>query len=320
VHATDEPRIRLEGVSKVYDDGTSAVDDLSLEVSAGELAVLVGPSGCGKTTTMKMVNRLIDPTRGRVLIDGEDVAKTNPVHLRRRVGYVIQQVGLFPHQTVRDNVATVPVLLGWDRSRTRKRVEELLDLVGLAPSTYAGRYPSQLSGGQRQRVGVARALAADPLVLLMDEPFSAVDPVARERLQTEFLRIQREVQATVLLVTHDIDEAVRLGDRIAVLSEGGHLEQYADPSTVLGDPATPFVADFVGADRAVKRLSVTPIDPGSLEAYDGAVSATVPVTADLGRALALLLEARDDRVAVVGSDGQRLGTLTVAGLLAQARR
>jgi osmoprotectant transport system ATP-binding protein len=320
VHATDEPRIRLEGVSKRYDDGTTAVDDLSLDVEAGELAVLVGPSGCGKTTTMKMVNRLIDPTHGRVLLDGEDVARTDPVRLRRRVGYVIQQVGLFPHQTVRENVATVPVLLGWDRTRTRKRVEELLDLVGLAPSTYAARYPSELSGGQRQRVGVARALAADPLVLLMDEPFSAVDPIARERLQTEFLRVQRELQTTVLLVTHDIDEAVRLGDRIAVLRDGGHLEQYADPATVLGDPATPFVADFVGADRAVKRLAVTPIDPGLLEAYDGDVSATVPVSADLGQALALLLEARDDRVAVVGSDGLRLGTLTVAGLLAQARK
>jgi osmoprotectant transport system ATP-binding protein len=319
VHVTDEPRIRLEGVSKLYDDGTTAVDDLSLDVRAGELAVLVGPSGCGKTTTMKMVNRLIEPTKGRVLLDGEDVARTDPVKLRRRVGYVIQQVGLFPHQTVRDNVATVPVLLGWDRTRTRKRVEELLDLVGLAPGTYAGRYPSQLSGGQRQRVGVARALAADPLVLLMDEPFSAVDPIAREHLQTEFLRVQQELRTTVLFVTHDIDEAVRLGDRIAVLREGGHLEQYAEPATVLGQPATAFVAGFVGADRAVKRLSVTPIDPMALEPYDGDVTTSVPADADLGRALALLLETRDDRIAVVAG-GRRLGTLTMAALLAQARR
>jgi osmoprotectant transport system ATP-binding protein len=320
VHATDEPRIRLEGVSKRYDDGTTAVDDLSLDVIAGELAVLVGPSGCGKTTTMKMVNRLIEPTSGRILLDGEDVAKTDPVKLRRRVGYVIQQVGLFPHQTVRDNVATVPVLLGWDRTRTRKRVEELLELVGLAPGTYAGRYPSQLSGGQRQRVGVARALAADPLVLLMDEPFSAVDPVARERLQTEFLRVQQALRTTVLFVTHDIDEAVRLGDRIAVLRDGGHLEQYADPATVLGQPATAFVADFVGADRAVKRLSVTPIDPTALEPYDGEVATSVRADADLGRALALLLEARDDRIAVLADDGRRLGTLTIEALLTQARR
>ncbi|MCU1591252.1 MAG: glycine/betaine transporter [Frankiales bacterium] len=320
MHATDEPRIRLEGVSKLYDDGTTAVDHLSLDVLPGELAVLVGPSGCGKTTTMKMVNRLIEPTSGRVLLDGEDVALTSPVQLRRRVGYVIQQVGLFPHQTVRDNVATVPALLGWDRTRTRRRVEELLDLVGLDPSTYSGRYPSQLSGGQRQRVGVARALAADPLVLLMDEPFSAVDPVARERLQTEFLRVQRELATTVLFVTHDIDEAVRLGDRIAVLREGGHLEQYDAPATVLGSPATAFVADFVGADRAVKRLSVTPIDVEALEPYDGEVATSLPAVSDLGRALAVLLATGDERIAVTGSDGARLGTLTVAGLLAQARR
>jgi osmoprotectant transport system ATP-binding protein len=320
VHATDEPRIRLEHVSKRYDDGTTAVDDLSLDVLPGELAVLVGPSGCGKTTTMKMVNRLIEPTSGRVLLDGEDVSLTSPVQLRRRVGYVIQQVGLFPHQTVRANVATVPVLLGWERTRTRRRVEELLDLVGLDPSRYAGRYPSQLSGGQRQRVGVARALAADPLVLLMDEPFSAVDPVARERLQTEFLRIQRDLATTVVFVTHDIDEAVRLGDRIAVLSEGGHLEQYDTPATVLGSPATPFVADFVGADRAVKRLSVTSIDVAALEQYDGEVAAALPVEAHLGQALAVLLESGDDRIAVTDGEGSRLGTLTVAGLLAQARR
>jgi len=320
VHATDEPRIRLEGVSKLYDDGTTAVADLSLDVNAGELAVLVGPSGCGKTTTMKMVNRLIEPTRGRVLLDGEDIAKTSPVQLRRRVGYVIQQVGLFPHQTVRDNVATVPVLLGWDRNRTRRRVEELLELVGLDPGIYSGRYPSQLSGGQRQRVGVARALAADPLVLLMDEPFSAVDPVARERLQTEFLRVQRELGTTVVFVTHDIDEAVRLGDRIAVLREGGHLEQYDTPATVLGHPATPFVADFVGADRAVKRLSVTGIDATALEPYDGAVTASVPHDADLGQALALLLAGPSDRVEVRAADGSRLGTLTMPELLAQARR
>jgi osmoprotectant transport system ATP-binding protein len=320
VHATDEPRIRLEGVSKLYDDGTTAVDGLSLDVCPGELVVLVGPSGCGKTTTMKMVNRLIEPTSGRVLLDGEDVAKTSPVQLRRRVGYVIQQVGLFPHQTVRDNVATVPVLLGWDKTRTRRRVEELLELDGLDPSRYASRYPSQLSGGQRQRVGVARALAADPLVLLMDEPFSAVDPVARERLQTEFLRVQRELGTTVVFVTHDIDEAVRLGDRIAVLSEGGHLEQYDTPATVLGSPATPFVADFVGADRAVKRLSVTSIDVTDLEPYDGEVANTLPVESDLGRALAVLLATGDERVAVTDGAGARLGTLTVAGLLAQARR
>ena len=318
MHGTDEPMIRLEGVTKTYDDGTTAVHELSLDVRRGELCVLVGPSGCGKTTTMKMINRLIDPSGGRVLLDGDDVSTIDPVQLRRRIGYVIQQVGLFPHQTVRANVATVPTLLGWDRKRARARVAELLDLVGLDPSTYGDRYPSQLSGGQRQRVGVARALAADPLVLLMDEPFSAVDPVARDRLQTEFLRLQRDLGTTVVFVTHDVDEAVRLGDRIAILREGGHLEQYADPATLLGEPATPFVADFVGADRAVKRLSVTRIDVADLEQYDGDVAASLPAEADLGQALALLLGA-DDRVEVRADDGRRLGTLTLPGLLAQAR-
>ncbi|MCW2667035.1 MAG: glycine betaine/L-proline transporter, ATPase subunit, partial [Frankiales bacterium] len=284
--ATQDPVIRLDDVSKRYDDGTTAVAGLSLEVRRGELCVLVGPSGCGKTTTMKMINRLVEPTSGRVLLDGHDVATMDPVQLRRRVGYVIQQVGLFPHQSVGDNVATVPRLLGWDRARTRARVGELLELVGLDPATYTGRYPSQLSGGQRQRVGVARALAADPLVLLKDEPFSAVDPVARGRLQQQFLRVRRELGTTVVLVTHDVDEAVRLGDRIAVLREGGHLEQCDTPAAVLGRPATPFVADFVGADRAVKRLQVTPVDLSRLEPYEGPVAACVPHDADLGRALA----------------------------------
>jgi osmoprotectant transport system ATP-binding protein len=317
--ATQDPVIRLDDVSKRYDDGTTAVAGLSLEVRRGELCVLVGPSGCGKTTTMKMINRLVEPTSGRVLLDGHDVATMDPVQLRRRVGYVIQQVGLFPHQSVGDNVATVPRLLGWDRARTRARVGELLELVGLDPATYTGRYPSQLSGGQRQRVGVARALAADPLVLLMDEPFSAVDPVARGRLQQQFLRVRRELGTTVVLVTHDVDEAVRLGDRIAVLREGGHLEQCDTPAAVLGRPATPFVADFVGADRAVKRLQVTPVDLSRLEPYEGPVAACVPHDADLGRALAALLEAGEGRVAVDGPDGRRLGVLTSERLLAQAR-
>jgi len=310
--------IRLEAVSKQYDDGTTAVHELSLDVERGELVVLVGPSGCGKTTTMKMVNRLVEPTSGRALLDGEDVAALDRVQLRRRVGYVIQ-LGLFPHQKVRDNVATVPSLLGWDRRRTRTRVDELLELVGLPPGTYADRYPSQLSGGQRQRVGVARALAADPLVLLMDEPFSAVDPRARERLQTEFLRVQQELGTTVVLVTHDVDEAVRLGDRIAVLRDGGFLEQYADPATVLGSPATPFVAGFVGADRAVERLSVTPVDPAALQPYDGPVGASLPAGADFGQALALLLESPDGRVEILDCDGRRLGVLTPSALHAALR-
>lgn len=255
--------IRFEHVTKRYADGTTAVDDLSFEVAEGELVTLVGPSGCGKTTTMKMVNRLIEPTSGRIRVAGEDIAETDPVALRRRIGYVIQQVGLFPHKTVLENTATVPHLLGWQRKKGRDRAAELLDLVGLDPSVYGDRYPDQLSGGQRQRVGVARALAADPPVLLMDEPFGAVDPVVREHLQTEFLRLQSQVRKTVLFVTHDIEEAVRLGDRIAVYGSG-RIEQFDTPAAVLGAPASPYVADFVGADRGLKRLSVTPIEPGDL--------------------------------------------------------
>ncbi|NBM17950.1 ABC transporter ATP-binding protein [Streptomyces sp. GC420] len=256
--------IRFERVSKVYPDGTTAVRDLSFEVREGELVTLVGPSGCGKTTTMMMVNRLVEPTSGRVLVAGEDVASADPVRLRRRIGYVIQQVGLFPHRTVLDNTATVPLLLGWKRAKARQRAAELLDLVGLDPSLHGERYPAQLSGGQRQRVGVARALAADPPVLLMDEPFGAVDPVARKHLQNEFLRLQASVRKTVLMVTHDIEEAVRMGDRVAVYGDGG-IEQYDTPATVLGAPATPRVARFVGADRGLKRLSVTRIERSDLE-------------------------------------------------------
>ncbi|MGW9029204.1 ABC transporter ATP-binding protein [Streptomyces sp. NPDC055722] len=256
--------IRFEEVAKRYPDGTTAVEKLSFEVAEGELVTLVGPSGCGKTTTIMMVNRLVEPTSGRILLGGEDIAAVDPVRLRRRIGYVIQQVGLFPHRTVLDNAATVPSLIGWKKARARARAEELLDLVGLDPKTYGPRYPDQLSGGQRQRVGVARALAADPPVLLMDEPFGAVDPVVREQLQDEFLRMQAAVRKTVLLVTHDIEEAVRLGDRIAVYGQG-RIEQFDTPGAVLGRPATPYVAGFVGADRGLKRLSVTEIEPGDLE-------------------------------------------------------
>jgi osmoprotectant transport system ATP-binding protein len=257
--------IRLEKVSKTYPGGTVAVAELDLDVPAGELVCLIGPSGCGKTTTMKMINRLVEPTSGRILLGGQDVTRVDAVHLRRRIGYVIQQVGLFAHETVAENVATVPKLVGWDRARIRARVSDLLELVGLDPDTFARRYPAQLSGGQRQRVGVARALAADPPVLLMDEPFSAIDPIARARLQAEFMRIQAELRKTVVFVTHDVDEAVRLGDRIAVFRQGGHLEQYDTPAQVLGAPTSDFVADFVGADRGLRRLAVTGIDLDDLE-------------------------------------------------------
>src|SRR3954470_6736832 len=265
--------IVLDRVRKQYADGTVAVNELSLDVDAGQIAVLVGPSGCGKTTTMRMVNRLVEPTSGRIYLDGDDISTVDRVALRRRIGYVIQQVGLFPHETVADNVATVPQLLGWDKKRTRARVAELLELVGLEPDRHAKRYPHELSGGQRQRVGVARALAADPPVLLMDEPFGAVDPVARDRLQSEFLRLQQQVRKTIVFVTHDIDEAIRLGDRIAVMREGGHLEQYAEPSALLSEPATDFVADFVGADRTLRRLSVQHVRPDGLVDWPQATGA-----------------------------------------------
>jgi osmoprotectant transport system ATP-binding protein len=262
---TPEAMIRLDAVSKRYEDGTVAVQDLTLDIPTGDVVTLVGPSGSGKTTAMKMVNRLIEPTSGRVFVDGDDVTHVDPVQLRRRIGYVIQQVGLFPHRTVLDNTMTVPALLGWDRTKARARAMELLELVGLDPAQFAARYPHQLSGGQRQRVGVARALAGDPPVMLMDEPFGAVDPLTRDRLQLEFLQLQQDVRKTVLFVTHDMDEAVRLGDRIAVFAQGGHLEQYDTPAAVLGTPATPFVADFVGSDRGLQRLAVTPISPTDLE-------------------------------------------------------
>jgi osmoprotectant transport system ATP-binding protein len=256
---TGNSMIVLDRIRKQYADGTVAVQDLSLDVSDGDIAVLVGPSGCGKTTTMRMINRMVDPSSGTIQVDGKDISTVNPVQLRRRIGYVIQQVGLFPHQTVAANVGTVPALLGWDKRKIKARVNELLDLVGLEPDKFAKRYPHELSGGQRQRIGVARALAADPPVLLMDEPFGAVDPIARERLQSEFLRLQDQVRKTIVFVTHDIDEAIRLGDRIAVMREGGHLEQYADPATVLSHPQTDFVADFVGAQSTLRRLSVVAV-------------------------------------------------------------
>jgi osmoprotectant transport system ATP-binding protein len=233
-----------------------AVNELSLTVPAGEICVLVGPSGCGKTTAMRMANRMTDITAGDILLDGQSVRERRPAELRREIGYAIQQIGLFPHLSVGDNIGTVPRLLGWDHKRIRARIDELLELVSLDPAETRDRYPAQLSGGQRQRVGVARALAVDPPLMLMDEPFGAIDPINRERLQNEFLRLQREIRKTVVFVTHDIDEAIKMGDRIAVLQKGGVLAQYASPAELLMNPADPFVEDFVGADRALKRLAL----------------------------------------------------------------
>ena len=250
--------VAFERVTKRYPGGSdqAAVDDLTFTIPAGQICVLVGPSGSGKTTTMKMVNRLIEPTSGRVTIDGTDVMSLPAVELRRRIGYVIQQVGLFPHLTVAENVAVVPRLLRWKEQRTRDRVEELLDLVGLEPATYRARYPAELSGGERQRVGVVRAMAADPAVMLMDEPFGAVDPIRRDRLQNEFLRLQAKVRKTIVFVTHDVDEAIKMADRIAILQKGGILAQYDTPDAILANPASEFVERFVGADRGLKRLSL----------------------------------------------------------------
>jgi osmoprotectant transport system ATP-binding protein len=260
---TEGPSASREAVSLEFREATKrypgadrpAVDHLTLEVAAGEICVLVGPSGCGKTTAMRMVNRMTDITEGDILVGGRSVRDRDDVDLRRDIGYVIQQIGLFPHRTIGENVATVPRLLGWDKRRTAARVEELLDLIGL-PQEMARRYPAQLSGGQRQRVGVARALAADPPLMLMDEPFGAIDPINRDRLQNEFLRLQAGLRKTVVFVTHDIDEAIKMGDRIAVLEEGGILAQYGPPAELLMSPAKPFVEDFVGADRALKRLAL----------------------------------------------------------------
>ncbi|WP_214104652.1 ABC transporter ATP-binding protein [Acrocarpospora catenulata] len=249
--------ITFEGVTKRYPDGTVAVDNLSLDVPDGSVTVFVGPSGCGKTTSLRMINRMIDATEGRIRLDGRDVKEIEPATLRRGIGYVIQQAGLFPHRRIVDNVATVPYLLGWDKKKARARAMELLERVGLDVKL-AERYPFQLSGGQQQRVGVARALAADPPVLLMDEPFSAVDPIVRMSLQDELLRLQSELHKTIVFVTHDIDEAIKLGDRVAVMRVGGRLAQLSDPATLLRDPADDFVREFLGRDRGIRRLSFIP--------------------------------------------------------------
>jgi osmoprotectant transport system ATP-binding protein len=271
--------VAFDHVTKRYGgpDTAPAVDDLSLTIPAGEICVLVGPSGCGKTTSMKMVNRLIEPTSGRITIGAEDVKSLPAVEVRRRIGYVIQQVGLFPHLTIGDNVAVVPKLLRWKPGRVRDRTDELLELVGLEPGQYRSRYPNELSGGERQRVGVARALAADPPVMLMDEPFGAVDPIRRDRLQNEFLRLQEMVRKTIIFVTHDVDEAIKMGDRIAILQHGGILAQFDTPAAILANPASEFVERFVGADRGLKRLSLARV--GDLELIEA-----VPVRAGEDRA------------------------------------
>jgi osmoprotectant transport system ATP-binding protein len=314
--------LEFRNVTKRYagQAARGAVNDLSLQVPAGAICVLVGPSGCGKTTSLKMVNRLIEPTAGEILLDGTNVLTEEVTALRRRIGYVIQQVGLFPHLTVGRNVAVIPNLIGWSEARQLARTDELLSLVGLDPVQYRDRYPAQLSGGERQRVGVARALAADPPLMLMDEPFAAVDPIVRERLQDEFLRLQRELAKTILFVTHDIDEAIKMGDLVAVMEEGGHLAQFGPPDQILAHPASDFVARFVGADRGLKRLSLVTI--GDLDLAPAPARSGLPTFAPdtkLRDALSVLLVA-DARGGVALDDtGTPRGLVTVdviAGALA----
>ncbi|TMC50949.1 MAG: ATP-binding cassette domain-containing protein [Chloroflexi bacterium] len=301
--------ISFEHVGKRYGAGPPAVGDLSFEVSDGEICVLVGPSGCGKTTSLKMINRLVEPTSGTIRIDGRDTATVDVDVLRRGIGYVIQQIGLFPHLTVAENVATVPRLLHWDRRRARARVDELLELVELPAAEFAQRLPGELSGGQQQRVGVARALGADPPILLMDEPFGAVDPISRERLQDELRRLQGVVRKTIVFVTHDIDEAIKLGDRIVLLNVGGVLAQHAAPADLLAHPASPFVESFLGGSRMVRRLGLVQLRGLALTA-DGGVSPTVAVDigATLREALDAVLRAPDGRAAVTDA-GRMVGVL-----------
>jgi osmoprotectant transport system ATP-binding protein len=305
--------ITFESVSKRFPDGTTAVDDLDLEIREGEVTVLVGPSGCGKTTSLRMVNRMIEASSGRIVVDGQDVKQVDPPQLRRRIGYVIQQIGLFPHRTIGDNIATVPELIGWEKRRTKARIDELLQLVGL-PAEVVDRYPHQLSGGQRQRVGVARALAVDPPIMLMDEPFGAVDPIVRSRLQDEFLRLQQEVQKTIVFVTHDIDEAIKMGDRIAILQQGGVLAQYATPEDLLAEPASDFVADFLGAERGLKRLALIPVS--AVKAEPGPVVSPDDPGA---RALAAAEAFGSDWVVLVDEDRRLLGWVDAAQAAERAR-
>ena len=303
-----DPMISMRGVTKRYEGNSgAAVTGLSMDVRAGETVVLVGPSGCGKTTTMKMINRLIEPTEGSIVVDGTDVMKQDPVQLRRGIGYVIQSIGLMPHRTVRDNIAMVPRLIGWDEKRIDARVKEMCDTLRLARD-FLQRYPSELSGGQRQRVGVARALAADPPVMLMDEPFGAVDPIVRAQLQDQFLAIQEDLKKTIVFVTHDIDEAIKMADRIAILNVGGVIEQFASPEEILRDPANEFVKEFVGAERGLKRLALVKV--GDIGVDRGPV---VPLTATVDEARREIERGRFGWTSVLDGD-ELLGWVDAAAL------
>ncbi len=310
--------IEFRSVSKTYPGSQQpVVKDLSFNIEDGEICVLVGPSGCGKTTSMRMINRLIEPTEGEILIDGEPNTGMSGTQLRRKIGYAIQQIGLFPHRSIADNIATVPNLLGWEKDRTRRRVDELLELVGLAPDDYRERYPAELSGGQQQRVGVARALAADPPIMLMDEPFGAVDPITRSRLQNEFLHVQENIKKTIVFVTHDIDEAIKMGDKIAILQVGGVLAQYDTPEKILTHPASDFVNSFVGTDRVLKRLSLLRLRDVELEPANGDNLPRISDRLTLRDALSAIIGAGADKGLVCrenspgGDQGQVCGTISV---------
>ncbi len=304
--------IEIEHLTKRFARSTgAAVDDLSLSIGAGEICVLIGPSGCGKTTTMRMINRMIEPDSGTIRIAGRDVAGSDPVELRRSIGYVIQQVGLFPHMTIAENVATVPRLLGWDDARTSRRIDELLAQVDMDPTRYRNRFPRELSGGQKQRVGVARALAADPPVMLMDEPFGALDPITRASLQDEFLRLLYELRKTIVFVTHDIDEALKMGTRIAIL-RAGRVVQFDRPEAILAHPADPFVEAFVGRDRALKRLSLTTVQDHAVAGDAGESAPRIDGRTDLRDALSLLLDANSDVGVVVNETGDAEGVISLA--------
>ena len=308
--------ITLTALTKHFDGAaTPAVDALSLDIGAGEICVLIGPSGCGKTTTMRMINRMIEPDSGTIAVGGRDVTHVDPIELRRSIGYVIQQVGLFPHMTIADNIATVPTLLGWDRQRIARRVDELLARVHMDPARDRDRYPRELSGGQKQRVGVARALAADPPVMLMDEPFGALDPITRASLQDEFLRILRELRKTIVFVTHDIDEAIRMGTRIAIM-RSGRLVQYDTPEGILARPADAFVEAFVGTDRALKRLSLLLVSNHATDRAPPDGAPRVALEASLRDALSFLLSADAEAAAVVDSSGRVRGTLALEAIRA----
>ncbi len=306
--------ITLDCLTKTFGNSAQpAVDGLSLTINAGEICVLIGPSGCGKTTTMRMINRMVEPDSGRIEVGGRDVTRIDAVELRRSIGYVIQQVGLFPHMTIGENIATVPKMLGWDAPRVAKRVDELLALVGMEPGLYRDRFPRELSGGQKQRVGVARALAADPPVMLMDEPFGAIDPITRARLQDEFLRILRELGKTIVFVTHDIDEAIRMGSRIAIL-RAGKVVQYDTPERILAHPADSFVEAFVGGDRSLKRLALLTAGP-YIEAGSAAGAAPcLPPGTPLRDALSAMLDAGADEAGIVGTNGEVLGRVTLMAI------